>query len=144
MKSPPILIPLALALALSPPAAARQAGSVETNGQHGVVKGEHLVARHLAELNGRCKLRVTEVACDPGGSIGAHHHAGPGIRCVTPGERTCLRPDRTTVYHPGGCLFESGVVSPTAWKRTGEPGVLLNLELLPADWTGSPAIPAPH
>lgn len=112
-------------------------------GQHGTVKLEHVVAGYLGELNGRYKLRVTEVSYDPAGFIGEHHHAGPGIRCVTAGELTYVESGKTTVYRPGDCFFESGNITHTASNRTDKPTVLLNFEVLPADWAESSAIPVP-
>jgi quercetin dioxygenase-like cupin family protein len=119
------------------------AGQVAKQGQHSAVKLEHVVAGHLSELNGRYKLRVTEVTYDPAGFIGEHHHAGPGIRCVTGGELMYVQADRTTVYRTGDCFFESGDISHTAFNRTDKPTVLLNFEVLPADWSEGSAIPVP-
>jgi quercetin dioxygenase-like cupin family protein len=119
------------------------AGQVAKQGQHGAVKLEHVVAGHLSELNGRYKLRVTEVTYDPAGFIGDHHHVGPGIRCVTAGELTYLQSERSTVYRSGDCFFESGDISHTAVNRTDRPTVLLSFEVLPADWTEGSAIPVP-
>lgn len=116
---------------------------VSRRGQHGTVKLDHLVAGHLAELNDRYRLRVTEGTCDPAGSIGEHHHVGPGIRCVTAGELNYEQADRPTVYRAGDGFFESGDASHTAHNRTGQPTVLLNFELLPPQWSASSAIPVP-
>jgi quercetin dioxygenase-like cupin family protein len=90
---------------------------VAKQGQATVVKLQHSLSGPLAELNGRYDLRATEVTYAPGGFIGAHLHAGPGIRCVTNGELTYIQTDRTTVYHPGDCFFESGEQSHTAENR---------------------------
>ncbi len=122
---------------------AQQPAAVEGEGKHGKIKLDQVVAGHLSDLNGRFKLRVAEVTYDPGGYIGAHHHAGPGIRCVTAGELTYVQPDRTTVYRAGDCFFESGDVTHTAHNGTNEPVLLLNFQILPADWSGGSAIPAP-
>lgn len=117
---------------------------VEKKGQTGKIKVEQLIAGHLAELNGRYKLRVTEVTYEQGGYIGPHHHAGPGIRCVTTGQLTYVQPDKTSVYGPGDCFFESGDISHTATNKTDKPVVLLNFELLPADFKGPTSIPVPQ
>jgi quercetin dioxygenase-like cupin family protein len=119
------------------------ADEVAKQGQSSTTKLEHVAAGHLADLNGKYKLRVTEVRYVPGGSIGEHHHAGPGIRCLTAGELTYVQSDKTTVYHSGDCFFESGDVSHTAENRGREPVVLLSFEVLPVDWSGSSAIPVP-
>ncbi|MEE9279495.1 MAG: cupin domain-containing protein [Myxococcota bacterium] len=120
---------------------AEQALIVESDGKHGEVKVDEVVAGHLSELNGRYRLRVAEVTYDPGGHIGSHHHVGPGIRCVTAGQLTYVQPDKTTIYKAGDCFFESGAVSHTARNASEEPVVLLNFQLLPADWSKGSAIP---
>jgi quercetin dioxygenase-like cupin family protein len=120
-----------------------QGGEVARQGQTSRTKLEQVVSGHLADLNGKYKLRVSEVTYAPGGFIGEHHHAGPGIRCVTAGELTYVQPDRTAVYKAGECFFESGDVTHTAQNKGGAPVVLLNFEVLPADWSGSSAIPVP-
>ncbi len=114
---------------------------VESEGKYEDIKIDEVVAGHLTELNGRYRLRVAEVTYDPGGHIGSHHHVGPGIRCVTNGELTYVQPDKTTIYKGGDCFFESGAVSHTAHNATEEPVVLLNFQLLPADWSKGSAIP---
>jgi len=116
---------------------------VARQGQISKTKLEHVVAGHLAELNGKYKLRVSEVTYTPAGFIGEHHHAGPGIRCVTSGELTYVQPDLTNVYRAGDCFFESGDVSHTAVNKGTTPVVLLNFEVLPVDWSASSAIPVP-
>lgn len=117
------------------------ADEAEKSGQSSEVKLEHVIAGHLMELNGKYKLLATEVTYTPGGYIGEHHHAGPGIRCMLPGNLTYVHPDKTTVYVPGDCFFESGNVSHTAKNAHQTPVVLLNFETLPTDWSASSAIP---
>jgi quercetin dioxygenase-like cupin family protein len=46
------------------------------------IKLEEVVYGHLTELNGKFKLRATEVTLAPDAYLGAHHHVGPGIRYV--------------------------------------------------------------
>jgi quercetin dioxygenase-like cupin family protein len=134
---------MALMLAAANPAGAQQAAKVDSKGQNPKVKLEQVVSGHLTELNGRYKLRVTEVTYDLEGYIGPHHHVGPGIRCVTSGELTYVQPDKTNVYRPGDCFYESGDISHTANNPTKAPVVLLNFELLPVAHTGGSAIPVP-
>ncbi len=138
-----ILFAIAVAAVTVGNAVADQPGSVERSGQHSTVKLESVVAGHLTDLNGRYKLRVTEVKYDPGGYIGGHHHAGPGIRCVTGGELTYVQPDKTTVYRTGDCFFESGDISHTAHNYADKPVLLLNFEILPLTWSGGSATPEP-
>ncbi len=132
-----------IVVALATGAVGAQTKSVEKSGQASRVKLDQVVAGHLAELNGKYRLRVTEVTYAPGGFIGAHHHAGPGIRCVTSGELSYEQPEKTTTYRPGDCFFESGDVTHTAHNKTAQPVVLLNFEILPAAWLEGSAIPPP-
>jgi quercetin dioxygenase-like cupin family protein len=116
---------------------------VDKKGQASTVKFESVISGHLAELNGKYKLRATETTYEPGGYIGEHHHAGPGIRFVSSGQLTYVQPNKTTVYNAGDYFFESGDISHTAYNRTNKPVVVLNFEILPADWMGSSAMPSP-
>lgn len=123
---------------------AQEPRQVEKSGQHAELKLEEIVAGHLQELNGKYKLRVAQVTYEPGGHIGPHHHVGPGIRCVTQGELTYVKPEVTTVYRAGDCFFESGAVSHTAHNGGDVPVLLYNFLLLPADWEGGSAVPVPE
>jgi len=129
-----MILPVALAAARA---------EVEKQGQESVTKLEHVVSGPLAGLNGRFKLRATQVTYRPGGFIGEHHHAGPGIRCLQEGELAYTEGGRTTIYRAGDCFYESGDVTHTARNAGDQPVVLLNFEVLPADWTGPTAIPVP-
>jgi quercetin dioxygenase-like cupin family protein len=122
---------------------AEQSATVDTKGSHGKVKIDQLVAGHLMELNGRYKLRLTEVTYEPGGYTNAHHHVGPGIRCITAGELTFTEGAKTTLYHAGDCFFEPGDVSHSARNDSAKPVVILNFELLPPTWSKGSAIPVP-
>ena len=117
--------------------------AVNKAGQSSVTKLEHVVEGYLREINGKYKLRVTETTYTPGGYIGNHHHAGPGIRCIKSGELTYVQEKQTTVYKTGDCFYESGDVSHTAYNRTKEPVLLWNFEILANDFTGATAIPVP-
>ncbi len=118
--------------------------AVEKSGQHSNIKLEQVISGHLLELNGKYKLRVTEVTYDPSGFIGSHHHVGPGIRCVTSGSLSYEQPGKTTVYESGDCFFESGDIAHTAHNLTARPVVLLNFELLPVSWSDGSAVPVPQ
>jgi quercetin dioxygenase-like cupin family protein len=63
---------------------------VEVRGVTSVVKIEEVTFGHLSELNGKFKLRATELTFAPGAFIGAHHHVGPGIRYIISGELTFI------------------------------------------------------
>jgi len=105
------------------------------------VKLEEVVSGHLAELNGKYKLRVTEVIFEPGGHLGEHHHAGPGIRFVASGMLTFTQAGQVTIYRAGDYFFESGNVVHTAHNKTRSPARAVFFEILPAEWTSSSVIP---
>ena len=117
---------------------------VEVKGQSSKVKLNQVVSGYLSELNGKYQLRVSETTYEPGGSVGPHHHAGPGIRCITAGEFTDVLADgKTTIYKAGDCFYESGNVSHSPRNATDKPLVLLVFEILPASLSGGSAIPVP-
>jgi quercetin dioxygenase-like cupin family protein len=115
---------------------------VQTKGLTARIKFESVLSGYLAELNGKYKLRVTELVLEPGGYVGEHHHAGPGIRQVTSGHMTYVLPDKTLVYGPGDFFFESGDVNHTAQNKTDAPMVHLLFEILPANHQGPSIMPA--
>ncbi len=116
---------------------------VEKKGQTAKVLFEHEIQGHLTDLNGKYKLRLSETVYENGGYIGAHHHAGPGIRMIEEGQLRYVQPDKTTIYKPGDCFFESGDVSHTAYNDGPGQVKLLNFEILPANWQGGSAMPVP-
>ena len=124
----------AVLTAMSMPAQAQEAPQV--NGLRAQIRFEHALAGYLSEINGRYKLRVTELVLAPGGTIGEHHHVGPGIRLVTDGELTYILPDTTIVYGPGDYYFEAGDVTHRAENRTDKPVTHLLFEILPVDLAG--------
>jgi quercetin dioxygenase-like cupin family protein len=139
-------LPLLALLARPGEAAAQTTGGtpakVETKGLTAKIKFESVLSGYLAEVNGKYKLRVTELVLEPGGYVGEHHHAGPGIRQVTTGYMTYVLPDKTLVYGPGDFFFESGDVTHTAQNKTDAPMVHLLFEILPADHKGPSIMPA--
>src|SRR3954470_4688931 len=98
----------------------------------------------LTDVNGKYKLRVTELTLDAGGHIGEHNHLGPGIPQVTGGEMTYVFPDKAVVYKPGDFFFESGDVNHTVYNKTNAPMVHMLFEILPADVSGPSLIPVQH
>ena len=120
---------------------AQEAGKVERKGTAGKVKHEEVVSGYLANLNGKYKLRVSENTFEPGGYVGDHHHAGPGIRVVTAGEFTLVQAGKTTTKKAGDTFYESGDVSVALQNKGKVPAVLLNFEILPVDLKGSSNIP---
>src|SRR5262245_19227553 len=114
---------------------------VDTKGLTAKIKFESVLSGYLGELNGKYKLRVTELVLEPGGYVGEHHHAGPGIRQVTSGYMTYVLPDKTLVYGPGDFFFESGDINHTAQNKTDAPMVHVLFEILPADHKGPSIMP---
>ena len=119
----------------------RQA-QVETKGLTRKIIEEQVLSGPLTELNGKYKMVAVDFAIAPGGYVGPHHHAGPGFRCVTHGVVTNIEEDgKTTDYHAGECYFEGGDKSHTP-RNNGDAMVLgVQVELLPAAWSGSSLIP---
>jgi quercetin dioxygenase-like cupin family protein len=138
---------LVVALAVPCAFAIAQQAKVESKGQTATVKLEQMLSGHLSELNGKYKLRLTEVRVEPGGFAGEHQHVGPGIRLITQGELTFMqggKGGKVTVYKAGDAFFESGDVTTAVENKSGAQVTLLNFEILPAAHTGGSAIPAPR
>lgn len=139
--SPPAAGPVAMAAPrdTTPP----MVNGVEMSGMNSTIMLERTVSGHLVSLNGRYKLRGTMTVFDPGGHLGGHNHAGPGIRYVLAGELTYVEAGRTHIYRRGDWFYESGDSLHTAANRSAEPDTILNFEILPADWYGPSTMPAP-
>src|SRR5262245_543997 len=142
------ILPLA-ALMAKPRHAWAQVGGpvpvkVDTKGLVAKIKFESELAGFLTDVNGRFKLRVTELTLEPGGYVGEHNHVGPGIRQVTSGHMTYVLPDKTIVYGPGDFFFESGDVNHTVFNKTDAPMVHMLFEILPTDHKGASLIPVRH
>jgi quercetin dioxygenase-like cupin family protein len=116
--------------------------TVETRGVTSAIKVEEIIFGHLTELNGKFKLRATELTFGPDGYVGVHHHVGPGIRYVISGELTFAEGGQETVYKAGEYFFETGNLAHTAENKTNVPLRVLVVEILPKDWT-APAMIAP-
>ena len=114
---------------------------VDTKGLVAKIKFESVLEGYLTDLNGKYKLRVTELTLEPGGHVGEHNHVGPGIRMMTFGEMTYVLPDKTLIYGPGDFFFESGDVNHTVYNRTDKPNQHLLFEVLPADLKGPSLMP---
>lgn len=114
---------------------------VDAKGITSKVKLEEVISGHLVELNGKFKLRATEVTIAPAGHLGVHHHGGPGIRYVISGKLTFTQGGKTTTYSAGDYFYESGNIAHTARNDTKAPLRLAFIELLPAGWAGPTVIP---
>lgn len=137
-----------VSLAMQPGKAnAQPAGSpvrVDTKGLVAKIKFEAPLGGFLSELNGKYKLRVTELTLAPGGYVGEHNHVGPGIRQVTSGYMTYVLPNETMVYGPGDFFFETGDVNHTVFNKTDSPMVHVLFEILPVDHSGPSLVPVKH
>jgi quercetin dioxygenase-like cupin family protein len=114
--------------------------TVEVRGITSVIKLEGVVYGHLPELNGKFKMRATEVTFAPDAYLGVHHHVGPGIRYVLSGEVTFTEGGRATIYKAGDYFFETGNVAHTAQNKTQQPLRVLFVEILPKDWSAPTVI----
>ena len=121
------------------PVAAQQ--HVEARGITSAIKLEEIIFGHLVELNGKFKLRATEVTFAPDAYLGVHHHIGPGIRYVISGEVTFTEGGQSTIYKAGEYFFETGNLPHTAQNQTNLPLRILFFEILPKDWAGPTVIP---
>jgi quercetin dioxygenase-like cupin family protein len=135
-----------MALAAQPREAIAQGSpvKVDTHGLIAKIKFEAPLAGFLSEINGKYKLRITELTLAPGGHVGEHNHVGPGIRQVTSGYMTYVLPGNTVVYGPGDYFFESGDINHTVFNKTDAPMVHVVFEILPADLNGPSLIPVKH
>jgi len=119
---------------------AQEAWKLERKNFDSKVKLEAVVTGYLADLNGKYRLRISEVTFQPGGFVGEHHHAAPGMRYVAAGELTFLSGGKTTIYKAGDTFYESGNVTHTAQNKGKDPVVLIITEIIPVDWKGGTAI----
>lgn len=141
-------LPAIAVLAQVPTGARAQTGGsplkVDTKGLVAKIKFEAVLAGLLSELNGKYKLRVTELTLDPGGHVGEHNHVGPGIRQVTSVHMTYVLPDKAALYGPGEFFFESGDINHTVFNKTDAPMVHVLFEILPEDMKGPSLVPVRH
>jgi quercetin dioxygenase-like cupin family protein len=114
---------------------------VEIRGITSEIKLDEIVYGHMTEINGRFKMRATEVTFAPGGFLGVHHHVGPGIRYVISGAVTFTEAGQSTIYKAGEYFFETGNLAHTAENKTNEPLRILFVEILPKDWSAPTVIP---
>ncbi len=141
-----LLAALPLASLLGPREACAQASGtspvrVDTKGLAARIRFEHELAGYLTELNGKYKLRVTELTLEPGGHVGEHNHVGPGSRLMTLGEMTYVLPNQTLIYKAGDFFFESGDINHTVYNKTDKPNQHLLFEILPVDLKGPSLMP---
>lgn len=135
-----VILTIALFVTRSAAEAEDTALRVDTKGVTTSIKYEAYVAGPLDEINGRYKLRVTEITIAPGGYVRDHNHLGPGIRQVISGHMHYLLPKETVVYGPGDFFFETGDVNHRVENREDAPTTHLLFEILPIDVTGASLI----
>jgi len=113
--------------------------AIEMSGVSAAMKFEAAVEGFLKPLNGKFKLRATEVDFEPGGALGNHYHVGPGMRRVLAGELTVVDAEtgREQQVGAGEYFYESGEKSFRVYNRGTQPAKLLVMELLPATLQGS-------
>jgi quercetin dioxygenase-like cupin family protein len=135
------IAPLLFAVLLSGADHSAAQPRVEARGVTSKVRIEEVISGHLAELNGKFKLRATEVTFAPEANLGVHHHVGPGIRYVLSGKLTFTEAGKATIYQAGDYFYESGNFAHVAQNKTKAPVRVIFIEILPADWTGATVIP---
>jgi quercetin dioxygenase-like cupin family protein len=74
-----VAIPLCLVISF-----AQNTTRVETKDVQPIQRLQQVIFGHLTGLNGTYKSRASEVTYQPGGYVGAHHHAGPGVLGSSP------------------------------------------------------------
>jgi quercetin dioxygenase-like cupin family protein len=120
---------------------AQQPAKVEITGTASQIKSEQTASGYLTELNGKYKLRVGETTIQPGGHIGNHHHAGPGIRMIKSGELTYVAGGKTTIYKAGDYFYESGDLTHEAFNKSKAPVTIVGFEVLPESLKGGSIMP---
>ena len=135
----PMIVLLAVLVGFAGSAMAQ--GQVESKGTTNKIKLDEVVSGYLTEINGKYKIRATELTYAPGGYIDVHHHAGPGIRYVISGTLTFKQAGKSTIYKAGDFFYESGNVVHTGHNYTSAPVRMIVFEVLPADWTAPSGIP---
>ena len=106
-------------------------------------KHEGVLGGFFTPINGKLKIRATEVEIEPNGSIGDHLHFGPGIRHLIAGELTLIYTDmgKEQKVRAGEYFYESGDRDIPAQNRGTVPARLVIVELVPADLEGPTTVP---
>jgi hypothetical protein len=73
-----------------------------------MIKLEGVIFGHLTELNGKFKLRATEVTFAPEGYLGVHHHVEPGYDMCFPARLHSLREARRRSIKLGSTFLKRG------------------------------------
>jgi quercetin dioxygenase-like cupin family protein len=113
---------------------------VEARRVTATMKFQEVLSGHLDALNGNFKMRAVELLFEPDGSIGVHHHTGPGLRYVVAGELVFTQAGKSTIYKAGDVFYESGNVAHTAHNRTKSITRVLVFEIVPSSYDGPSSI----
>ena len=137
-----------VALLSRPGEAAAQAsggspGKVDTKGLTAKIKFESVLSGYLTDLNGKYKLRVTELVLEPGGYVGEHHH-GPRDPPGDVGLHDLCPTGQDRGLWPRGLLLRIGRRHAHGAEQDRTPMVHILLEILPADHKGPSIMPAKH
>jgi quercetin dioxygenase-like cupin family protein len=119
------------------------AAAVEMKGVKAQKKHEAALAGFFTPINGKLKMRATEIEIEPQGSIGDHLHFGPGIRHLVAGELTLVDADtgKEQLVRAGDYFDETGDRDVRGQNRGTVPAKLVVVELVPADLQGSAMVP---
>lgn len=120
-----------------------QGPTVEMKGVKAQKKHEATLAGFFTPINGKLKMRATEIEIAPQGSIGDHLHVGPGIRYLVEGDLTLVDADtgREQQLRAGDYFDESGDRDVRAQNRGAVPVKIVVVELVPGDLQGSAMVP---
>jgi quercetin dioxygenase-like cupin family protein len=78
---------------------AQESAKVSTEGvTYSILFEAPIVGGHLPDLDGKYKLRVSEMIFEDGAFVGTHHHVGPGVRQILEGEIEVSLPSKTVRY----------------------------------------------
>lgn len=104
-------------------------------------ESSYVISGYPIPLNKKYKFRLTETVFEPGGYLGEHEHAGPGLRIIKSGAITSIHPHKTVIYKAGDHFYEPGNAMHELQNKTDAPVRILNFELLPMNWEGASTIP---
>jgi quercetin dioxygenase-like cupin family protein len=121
---------LAALAAASTPVLAQQPPT-ENKGMKADVLSAYALGKQGLDDYAQRQIRMRRITVEPGGVVGFHSHSQrPALTYVLSGALTEHRkggPDRT--YNPGEVLTESTDVDHWAENKTGEPVVLISVDL---------------
>ena len=130
MRIASVALLAAIAAAAPVPGLAQQPPT-ENKGMKADVLSSYALGKQGLDDYTRRQIRMRRITVEPGGVVGFHSHGQrPALTYVLSGALTEHRkgaPDRT--YNPGEVLTESTDVDHWAENKTGEPVVLISVDL---------------